>query len=194
MRVEKGELIKESLRALEKASFPTGVEWNIWWRHWRRRLDEQSVSGWEHAIVDGVGKLMDNQLLLARMIRLEGDAKQMMRYNSEGQVIGEENREPEDITREAFNWWLHMARPALLKDGTLEAQPGVPEWATTLAQAVEGCYIQQCRLGIELTSIKRKGYLTINASATKTLPTDKTLHDHGMAALGSFKDSDREEV
>ena len=193
MRYERGQVVQDGIRALEKAAFPTGVEWNIWWREHARRVDEHTASGWEIALAHGVGRLMDNQLALARLIRLEGGAKDMIRYNDAGQVHGEELRAADDITREAFNWWLHSPRPALLKDGTDAPVPGVPGWAAVLAKAVEGCYIQQCRLGIELTAIKRKGYLTLNASATKPLPTDKALRDDGMAAFGSFKDSDREE-
>jgi hypothetical protein len=34
----------------------------------------------------------------------------------------------------------------------------------------------------------------VNASSTKPLPTEKALRDQGMAALGSFKDSDKEDV
>lgn len=195
MRVdERGELTKDGLRALEKAAFPTSVEWRVWWILHRRRIEDGEASGWERALADSVGHLMDNQLTLARMIRLEGGAKQMIRYNAEGFVSGEEMREAEDITRDAFNWWLNMARPGLLKDGTDKPKEGVPDWGATLAKAVEGCFIQQCRLGIELSAIKKKGYLTVNASATKPLPTERALADQGMAALSSFSDRDREDV
>lgn len=193
MRVERGEVVKDGLRALEKASFPTAVEWNIWWREHNRRVADQTADGWETALGHAVGRLFDNQLTLARMIRLEGGAKQMIRYDADGQIFGEENRSAEDITREAFMWWLTQARPSLLVDGTDRAKPGVPDWARVLAKGVEGSYIQQCRLGIELTAIKKKGYLTVNASATKPLPTERALHDMGMEALSSFSDRDREE-
>lgn len=186
--------VQDGLRALEKAAFPTSVEWNIWWRLHRRRIASGETTGWERALADGIGRLMDNQLTIARMIRAEGEGKQMIRYNPDGQVIGEETRSPDEITREAFVWWLNMARPALLVDGTTTCKPGVPDWAGTLAQAVEGCYIQQCRIGIELAGIKAKGYLTVNASATKPLPTDKEIRDEGMAAFGKFSDRDREEA
>lgn len=181
MRVDNGELKKDALRALEKAAFPTAVEWAYYWRVWSRRLEEEYVDGWERALMDGVGHLMDNQLTLARMIRLEGAAKPMIRYNPEGYVSGEEERAAEDITRDAFNWWLHMARPALLKDGTDQPKPGVPEHAVILAKSIEGCFIQQCRLGIELTGIKRKGYLTLNHSATEKNPLSFT--DDGTEQL-----------
>jgi hypothetical protein len=165
------DVAQEGLRALEKASFPTGVEWNIWWREHRRRIEDGVATGWERALADGIGRLMDNQLTLARMIRLEDTAKMAIRYDSEGRISGEEVREADDITREAFMWWLNVARPALLKDGTDKPAHGyVPEWAATLAKAVEGCYIQQCRLGIELTGLKRKGYITLNHSATSPNP------------------------
>lgn len=186
--------VKDGLRALELASFPTSIEWNIWWRLHRRRIQDGESTGWERALADGVGRLMDNQLTIARMIRAEGEGKAMIRYNPDGQVIGEEMRTPDEITREAFVWWLNMARPALLVDGTTDPQPGVPSWAGTLAQAVEGCYIQQCRIGIELGAIKAKGYLTVNASATKSLPTEKAIRDKGMEAFASFSDRDREET
>jgi hypothetical protein len=179
---------------LEKAAFPTSVEWITWWAYHRRRVSRCESSGWERALADAIGRLMDNQLTLSRQIRLEGEGKAMIRYNADGYVSGEEERSPDDITRDAFNWWLNMGRPALLVDGTDRAKPEVPAWAATLAKAVEGCYIQQCRLGIELTGIKAKGYLTLNASSTKALPTEKALRDQGMAAHASFKDSDREEV
>ena len=184
---------KAGLRALEQAAFPTAVEWDIWWREHNRRLEEGTADGWEKALAHAVGRLFDNQLTLARMIRLEGDAKVMIRYDSNGHVDGEETRLPDDITRDAFLWWLNVARPVLLQDGKTDPLPGVPTWADTLARGIEGCYIQQCRLGIELTGMKRKGYLVVNASATKALPTEKALRDKGMAALSSFKDSDRED-
>lgn len=187
--------VQDGIRALEKASFPTSSEWNYWWRVHKRRIADGEASGWEKALGHSIGRLMDNQLTLARMIRLEGEGKQMIRYNPDGQVIGEETRSPAEITKEAFAWWLNGgARDALLKEGTNDAVAGVPPWAATLAKAVEGCYIQQCRLGLELEGIKAKGYLTLNASATKALPTEKALADNGLAALGSFKDSDREEA
>jgi hypothetical protein len=186
--------VHDGLRSLELAAFPTSVEWHIWWKLHRHRIATGESTGWERALADGIGRLMDNQLTVSRLIRAEGEGKQMIRYNPDGQVIGEELRSPDEVTREAFVWWLNMARPALLKDGTTDLQPGVPPWAGTLATAVEGCFIQQCRLGIELTGIKAKGYLTVNASATKPLPTEKEIRDDGMAAFGKFSDRDREDV
>jgi len=194
MRVERGELVKDGLRALELAAFPTSVEWNIWWRLHRRRIEDGETTGWEKAIAHAVGRLMDNQLTLARQIRMEGGAKQMIRYNSDGQISGEEMRSAEDITREAFMWWLNVPRAILLKDGTDKPQPGVPDWASTMAKAIEGCYIQQCRIGREITAIKKNGYLTLNASATAPLPTEQALADKGMAAFSSFSDRDKEEA
>ncbi len=186
--------VKDGLRALELASFPTSIEWNIWWRLHRRRIMDGETTGWERALADGIGRMMDNQLTIARMIRAEGEGKAMIRYNPDGQIIGEEMRTSEEITREAFVWWLNEPRVALLIDGTDNPKPGIPPWAATLAKAVEGCYIQQCRLGIELSAIKAKGYLTVNASATKSLPTDKEIRDEGMAAFGKFSERDREEA
>lgn len=185
--------VKEGLRALEKAAFPTGVEWNMWWREHNQRVAEHTADGWEVALAHAVGRLFDNQLTLARMIRLEGGARDMIRYDSNGRVSGEETRAAEDVTREAFMWWLNMARPSLLVDGKPEGVPGVPDWAVVLARGVEGCFIQQCRLGIEVTAIKKKGYLTVNASATKHMPTTEALLDKGMEAFSSFSDRDRED-
>lgn len=195
MRVERGEVVKDGLRALELAAFPTAVEWNIWWREHARRIEDGESTGWEKALAHGIGRLMDNQLTLARMIRFAGEGKQMIRYNPDGQIVGEETREPDDITREAFGWWLNGgARDALLREGTDKPTVGVPAWAAVLAKAVEGCFIQQCRLGIELSNIKKKGYITLNASATKPLPTEAAIADKGMEAFGSFSDRDREDV
>jgi hypothetical protein len=185
----------EGLRALEKAALPTAREWMVWWKLRERRLMDEGTSGWESALVDGLGHLMDNQLALARRVRLEGAGKAMIRYDSEGRVSGEEMREAEDVTREAFCWWLDGgAREALLKPGTDDTQPGVPEWAGVMAKAIEGCFIQQCRLGIEMTGLKKKGYLVVNASATKSLPTDREIRDEGMAAFGKIGEHDREEA
>lgn len=184
--------VNDGLRALEKASFPTAIEWDIWWRHHRRRLEAGEASGWERALAHGIGRLMDTQLTLARIIRLEGEAKQMIRYNSDGQVYGEESKPADVFTREAFVWWLTQARPVLLTDDD-QAQPGIPEWAATLAQAVGGAYIQQCRLGLEVAAVKRQGYLTVNASATRPAPTDQEIRDEGMNAFGKFTERDREE-
>jgi len=184
--------VQDGLRALEKASFPTAIEWNVWWRLHRRRIETGETTGWEKALAHGIGRLMDTQVTLARIIRSEGDAKDMIRYNSDGHVYGEETKPADEFTREAFIWWLSQARPTLLNDDD-SPKPGIPDWAATLAQAVGGCYIQQCRLGLEIAAIKKKGYLTVNASASKALPTEQALRDKGMAALGSFSDRDREE-
>ena len=193
MRVARSEAAQQGLRALEKASLPTAKEWYVWWKLRQARLAEEGTTGWEQGLVDGVGHLMDNQLTVARMIRCEGEGKQMIRYDSEGRISGEELRSPDEITREAFMWWLNGPRNALLVEGSDRTAPGVPDWAGTMAKAIEGCFIQQCRIGLELNGIKKKGYLTVNASATKPLPTEAAIRDKGMEAFGSFSDRDREE-
>jgi hypothetical protein len=171
----------EGIRQLELACLPTSLEWHIWWNEWVARMEMKLA--WERAIVDAVTRLQKNQITLARMVRYEGAAKKMIRYTSEGAVWGEETRSADEITREALVWFINVINPV---------KRDAPEWAQQLFKAVEGCYLQQARLGIELAAVKRRGYLTLNASATKRLPTEKALRDKGMAAFDSFSDSDRE--
>ncbi len=151
--------VSEGLRRLEMASLPSSLEWHVWWNEWQRHMELKE--GWERAIVDAISRLQKNQITLARMIRMEGAAKKMIRYNSDGHVWGEETRSPEDITGEALAWYITQINPS---------KRDAPEWAQHLFRAVEGCYIQQARLGIELTGIKRLGYKTLNASATAPSP------------------------
>jgi hypothetical protein len=149
----------EGLRQLELAAFPTSLEWQTWWNEWRRHMEMKY--SWERALVDAITRLVRNQLTLARMIRNEGKGKVMIKYNSDGHVYGEETRTPDAITREALAWYINVINP-IKRDA--------PAWAQQLFKAVEGCYIQQARLGIEQTAIKRKGYLTLNHSATVRQP------------------------
>lgn len=173
----------EGLRQLELACLPTSLEWKVWWNHWSR--DIELSFPWQRALADCVTRLQKNQITLARMIRGEKAGKRMIQYNSEGYVWGEETRQPDEITREALVWFLSTIRPVFF-DAKDRLQPGVPEWAGILARACQGCFIQQARFGIELTGVKRKGYLTVNHSATMRLPSDKELHDRGMEAFGKF--------
>jgi hypothetical protein len=149
----------EGLRRLEQASLPTGLEWHVWWNEWSRHVEQKD--GWERALVDSVTRLQKNQITLARMVRLEGAAKPMIQYNSDGYVWGEETRWPDDITREALVWFITQVKPA---------EKDAPQWAAILFKAVEGCFLQQARLGLELSAIKRRGYLTLNHSATAKQP------------------------
>jgi len=153
------EQAKEGLRQLELTALPTGKEWRMWWNE-RSRFVEMTY-GWERALCDAITRLVRNQLTLARQIRMAGEAKRMIRYDSDGHVYGEETRSPDEITREALVWFIQTIKPA---------ERDAPEWAGTLFRAVEGCYLQQARLGIELSGIRRKGYLTLNHSATAANP------------------------
>jgi hypothetical protein len=171
------------IRQLELAALPTGKEWNYWWRE-RSRFVEMTY-GWERAMVDAITRLIRNNLTLARMTRLEGEGKKMIRYDSDGAVRGEEIRSPQDITREAFAWFLQSVKPA---------ERDAPEWAKIVFKGLEGCYLQQARLGIELTAIKRRGYLTVNASATKRVPSEREIRDKGMEAFSAFKATDSENL
>lgn len=150
-----GDVVKEGLRALEQAALPTGKEWSYWWREVKRHMEMKYA--WERALIDGVTRLVRNNLTLARMIRLEGEAKRVVKYDSEGHVYGEESRSAAEITREALMWFLKVIKPT---------QRDAPRWAEMLFKAVEGCFIQQARLGLEVEGIKRRGYLTLNHSAT----------------------------
>lgn len=144
-------------RDLSLAAFPTGLEWHVWWNRWERDVEQKEP--WERALIDAVTRLVRNNLTLARMVRFEGEGgKRMIRYNSEGHVWGEETRNPGDITREAFVWFLRHIKPT---------EKGAPAWAHILFKGVEGCYLQQSRLGNELDGIKRKGYGMVNVSATQ---------------------------
>lgn len=173
----------EGLRQLELACLPTSLEWQTWWNEWSRHME--MTYPWERALVDSVTRLQKNQITLARMIRNEKAGKRMIQYNSEGYVWGEETRMPDEITREALVWFLSIIRPVIFKpNDTL--QPGVPEWAGILGRAVQGCFIQQARFGIELSAVKRKGYLTLNHSATLRVPSERELRDKGMEAFGKF--------
>jgi hypothetical protein len=149
------------------AALPTSLEWQIWWNEWSRHVEQKD--GWERALVDAVSRLVRNNLTLARMIRNEGSAKAMIQYNSDGYVWGEELRMPDEITREALVWFLAKIRPTAV-DENGKPRPELPGWAQHLFKAVEGCYIQQARLGIEQTGVKRRGYLTLNHSATAARP------------------------
>src|SRR4029077_6731870 len=95
---------KEGLRQLELAALPTSKEWSTWWRF--RSREVEMTYGWERALIDAVTRLVRNNLTLARQIRLEGEAKKVIRYDSEGHVHGEESRMPDEITREALVWFL----------------------------------------------------------------------------------------
>lgn len=158
---------QEGLRQLELAALPTGKDWRIWWNEWKRHVEMKFA--WERALIDAITRLVRNNLTMARQIRLESEAKRVVRYDSEGHVYGEETRSPAEITREALVWFLNVIKPVLLKPND-EPQPTVPIWAKILCKAVEGCYIQQARLGIELDGVKKKGYLTLNHSATAPNP------------------------
>src|SRR5438552_2973381 len=171
----------EGLRQLELAALPTGKEWKTWWNEWQHHMEMKF--GWERAIVDAVTRLIRNQLTLARMIRNAGAGRMVVKYDSDGHVYGEETRWPDAITREALAWFINVISPT---------KRDAPAWAQQLFKAVEGCYIQQARLGIELSAVRRKGYLTLNASATKRIPSDREIRDKGMAAFGDFDVSDME--
>lgn len=160
----------EGLRQLEISAFPTGSEWQYWWRE-RSQLVEMQYA-WERALVDAITRMVKNNLTLARQVRLEGAAKRVVRYDSNGHVYGEESRTPADITREALVWFIAEIKPA---------QKDAPKWAEILFKACEGAFIQQARLGLELTAIKRKGYLTINHSATVKNPD--SFNDDGTEQI-----------
>ena len=100
-----------------------------------------------------------------------------VKYDSDGHVYGEETRWPDEITREALAWFINVIN---------SAKRDAPAWAQQLFKAVEGCYIQQARLGIELSAVRRKGYLTLNHSATLRVPDERELRDKGMEAFGKF--------
>jgi len=157
MRTEQA--AREGIRALEQAALPTSKEWFAFWNE-RMRFVEMNY-GWERAIIDAITRLVRNQLTLARQIRMEGEAKKMIRYDAEGQIHGEETRSPADITREALVWFINTVKPA---------QHDAPTWAETLFKGVEGCYLQQARLGLELAGIKKRGYISLNSSATAPNP------------------------
>ena len=150
---------QEGLRQLELACLPTSLEWKVWFDSWRAEMEMKFP--WERAIVDAVARLQKNQITLARMIRNEGAAKKMIKYDSDGHVWGEEFKQPDEITREALVWFINVVNPT---------KKDAPEWAKHLFRAVEGCYLQQARLGIELAGVKKKGYLTLNHSATAPNP------------------------
>lgn len=173
----------EGLRQLELACLPTSLEWKVWWNHWSREIEMKYP--WERALVDCVARLQKNQITLARQIRGEKAGKKMIQYNSEGYVWGEETRAPDEITREALVWFLSTIRPVFYTKHD-KLQPGIPEHVGVLARAVQGCFIQQARFGLELSAVKRKGYLTINHSAKMRLPSEKELSDKGMEAFGQF--------
>ena len=175
--------MKESLRALEQAALPSGKEWAWWWRV--RKRDVEMTYGWERALIDAVTRLIRNNLTLARQIRMEGEAKKVLKYDSEGHVYGESLMSSAEFTKEALVWFLQIIKPA---------ERDAPEWAEILFKGVEGAFIQQARLGLELEGVKRKGYLTLNASATMPLPNEKDLHDKGMAAFGQFRPLDSEKI
>lgn len=157
----------EGLRQLELACLPTSLEWHVWWLEWSRHVEQKD--GWERAIVAAVTRLQKNQITLARMIRNEGAAKKMIRYNSDGYVWGEETRTAGEITREALVWFLSTIRPTAF-DKNDTPQPGLPGWAPILFKAVQGCFLQQARFGLELDAVRKKGYLTLNHSATAPNP------------------------
>jgi len=184
----------EGLRQLELACLPTSLEWKVWWNEWSRNVE--MTHPWQRALIDCVTRLQKNQITLARQIRSEKAGKRMIQYNSEGYVWGEETRAPDEITREALVWFLATIRPVFYnaKD---RLQPGIPEWAGILARAVQGCFIQQARFGLELSAVKKKGYLTLNASATKRLPEgealERAVHDKGIEGVaGIFSTTDEE--
>ena len=106
-----------------------------------------------------------------------------VKYDSDGHVYGEETRWPDEITREALAWFINVIN---------STKRDAPAWAQQLFKAVEGCYIQQARLGLELSAVRRKGYLTLNASATKRVPSEKEVRDKGMEAFADFDASDME--
>lgn len=149
----------EGLRQLELAALPTSQEWNYWWRE-RSQLVEMQYP-WERALVDAITRMVKNNLTLARMVRLEGAAKRVVKYDSDGHVYGEETRSPAEITKEALVWFITQIKPA---------QKDAPGWAEILFKGCEGAFIQQARLGLELSAIKKRGYLTLNHSATVLNP------------------------
>jgi hypothetical protein len=153
----------EGIRQLELACLPTSLEWQTWFVERSRFLT--MTYGWERALCVAIVRLQKNQITLARMLRLEGTAKNVIHYNSDGYVWGEETRHADEITREAFTWFLNEVKPQFDRADT-------PAWADVLGRAVEGCFLQQCRLGIEIAAIKRKGYLTLNHSATAPNPLE----------------------
>lgn len=161
---------QDGLRQLELAALPTGKEWAYWWRE-RSQLVDMTYA-WERALIDGITRLVKNQLTLARMMRLTGEARRVIKYDSEGHVYGEETRSPAEITREALVWFLTQIKPA---------QREAPVWAEILFRGMEGCYLQQARLGLEADGIKRKGYLTLNHSALA--PAPDAFHERGSEVV-----------
>lgn len=173
----------EGLRQLELAAFPTSLEWHTWWNV--KKATMEMTYPWERGIIDAVTRLIRNQLTLCRQIRNEGNGKQMIKYDSDGHIYGQDAADPAEFTREGLRWYIAVIDP-LKKDA--------PEWAQHLFKAVEGCYIQQARLGLEQSAIKRKGYLTLNASAKIPVPSERDLRDKGMAAFDQFSPMSKEEV
>ena len=151
--------VQDGLRALEQAALPTSKEWAYWWNEKTRFIE--MTYGWERALIDATTRLVRNNLTLARMIRLENEAKKVIQYDSDGHVWGEGFKDPAEFTREALVWFLTVINPRATD---------APPWARFLFKAAEGCYIQQARIGLELSGVKKRGYLTLNHSATAVNP------------------------
>ena len=184
-RVVDAKIVEESIRQLELSTLPTSKEWNYWWRVRSREMREGGMSyGWERALIDAVTRLVRNNLTLSRLIRLEGEAKRVFQYDNEGHVSGEESKSPLEFTREALVWFLRVVKPTAFDPETGVRRPEMPEEFELLYKAVEGCYLQQARLGIELTGIKKRGYLTINHSATVKNP--ESLDKNGVPEQTHF--------
>jgi hypothetical protein len=193
-RVVDAKYVEEGFRQLELATLPTSKEWNYWWRvRERERRLGGIVFGWERALTDAVTRLVRNNLTLSRITRLEGEAKRVFQYDTDGHVYGEDSKSPLEFTREALIWFLQVVKPTAFDPVTGVRRPEMPEEFELIFKAVEGCYLQQARLGIELTGIKKRGYLTINHSATipnpesidpKTgIPEQTTFRETGMETL-----------
>lgn len=174
----------EGLRRLEMSALPTGLDWHIWWNEQlaRKRLGA-TFDPWEQGLVDSVTRLVRNQLTLARLLRYQGGAKAVIQYDSDGQVQHEATTDAGEMTREALAWFIHAVKPG---------QKDAPEHLHILFRAIEGCFIQQARIGLEINAIKRKGYLTLNHSATVAAPSDKEIADKGLDAFGKFTETGKE--
>jgi hypothetical protein len=124
------------------ASFPKGVEWQVWWDHWKPLLGE--LQPWERFFVDACTTLQQAHVTMSRKLR-------KVEWTSVGWT-------PEEMGSmlalvEEKHAWYHKNRP---RDFEL------PTWARIGFQALDGAYENNLRLARELDQINRRGYALVN--------------------------------
>jgi hypothetical protein len=132
------------------SALASAQDWEKWWHYWGEEIGQKDAS--ERFLVDAVALLHQTCIKLARGLRYQ---MHKLTYNSEGYILGLEEKDPQELTREVLAWYARN------KPSDLDRQD---ERLRFLARAVEGIAITNVRIADEQAAIIRTGFFTVNAS------------------------------